>query len=87
MVYFILFIFDVLGLIILLWFFPRRNHPWFATSTGWCQLYNLKDMIALTHYTYSLMPKCCDVKNCFFGDGTLRFDILLGGLFALVCLF
>ena len=33
------------------------------------------------------MPMCSDVKNCLFGDGTLRCDILLGGLFALVCLF
>ena len=44
------------------------------------------------------MPMCSDVKNCLFGDGTLRCDILfgdgtlccgilLGGLFAFVCLF
>ena len=31
------------------------------------------------------MPMYFDVKNCLFGDGTLRCDILLGGLFALVC--
>ena len=33
------------------------------------------------------MPMCSDVKNCLFGDGTLCCDILLGGLFAFVCLF
>ena len=50
------FIFDVLGLIILLrFFFCRWDHLWSATSTGWCQLYNLKDMIAQAHLTYSLM--------------------------------
>ena len=32
------FIFDVLGLIILLLVFCRWYHLWFATSTGWCQL-------------------------------------------------
>ena len=32
------------------------------------------------------MPMCSDVKNCLFGDGTLRCDILLGGLFASVFL-
>ena len=29
------------------------------------------------------MPMCGDVKNCLFGDDTLRCDIL-GGLFAFV---
>ena len=48
---------------------------------GWCQLYNLNDMIAETYKTYSLMPMCSDVKNCLFGDGTLCYDILLASLF------
>ena len=52
---------------------------------GWCQLYNLKDMIVQTHQTYSPMPMCSDVNNCLFGDGTLHCDIFLGGLFALYC--